>query len=490
MSSLSKEQRQYAQKIESELKSSMRPITIGDASAATGVSMREAKTALDYLIEKYDCRLKITENADLIYDFGSSFHRRGERTWTEWWDSVQAGLWKAFMIFFKIWITITLIVYFIIFLIILITFIIALFVAMSRGGSDSDDSPIDLKGCGGIFNIFGELIQNLFIWNTINNSYHYETDSRGYRYRAYDSRASTLGKLRKGKKGKGFVASVYDFVFGQPRYEIHPLENQQEAAAFLRKNKGIIVKSELVALAGWTAEKAEKFFSEIIVKFNGDSAISENKILYGDFYELTRSKSKEADAEIIYYWNEYEPEYKLTGNKSGRNFWIAFLNAFNLTFAFLILSDVLIDVLPDLQAIPYLHIILGWVPLVFSVIFFLVPMLRAFSLGKKRRRRRLDNIRKRLIGTVFKNRLQSIPLNSFTKMVNEGAKEEKLSEKKVKNMMEEVARDLEGEISIDPNGNILYKFNFLNEEMQEAERLRQKRDSGENLGNILLDSHE
>ena len=57
------------------------------------------------------------------------------------------------------------------------------------------------------------------------------------------------------KTAKSFVASVYDYVFGPGRVELHPLSNQQEAAAYIRTQKGLITVPEIIAL---TAEMIER----------------------------------------------------------------------------------------------------------------------------------------------------------------------------------------------------------------------------------------
>lgn len=465
-----------ADKIESQIKSNRKPFTLNDVVSFSGVAIRDAKEVMDALMAKFDCRLKVTDNGDLIYDFGS-FHRRGERTWGEWWRTFQKSLWNAFVIFFKAWISITLVVYFLVFVVILIALIIG---AMSA--NNDSDSGIDMSGCSGGGSLIGDIFQSIFIWNTMTRSYHYETDARGYSYRVYDAPVSPFAKRQKNKKkkkGKDFVASVYDFVFGPPRVELDPLENQQEVAAFLRKNKGVIVKPELIGLAGWTDKEADDFFSDVLVRFNGDSSISENQILYGDFHELTRSKSDIGEAPIIWYWNEYEPEYKLTGNSIGRNIGVGFMNGFNLIFSLVFIDD------PELL----LQIGLGWVPLIFSLIFFTVPFFRWFTLMPKRRKRRRENIRKRVMRAIFQHRQNSISPNQLTETANAQKKEEKnLSQKEVERMMAELILDLKGDIDYDTNGKVIYKFDMLNAELAEAERLRSERDAGRTLGNVIFDS--
>ncbi|MDX2304707.1 MAG: hypothetical protein NW226_17995 [Microscillaceae bacterium] len=465
--------------LEQRLKKSDRVFTLGDAAAITGFALDEAKETLDALMVKYDCRLKVTENGDLIYDFGKILHPRGERTWAEWWYGTKQWLWKAFMIVFKAWISITLVVYFVLFLVILIAFVVAM---MAKNDDNSSSSDSDFSG---VFIFIGDIFRSIFFWNTVTGSTYYDRDPYGYPYQRYEPRPSSFNKK---KKGKNFVASVYDFVFGPPRVEQSALANQQEVAAYLRKNKGLIVIPEIIGLAGWKADEAEDFFTDVIVRYKGDSKISENNVLYGDFYELARTQTSEADAKVVWYWDEYEPEYKLTGNTAGRNAGVIFMNLFNLFFSLIFLAGANSPELAGDSA--GILIFLGWIPFIFSVLFFGVPLMRYFQIQPLQRKRHLNNIRKRLMKVIYHNASSEVPLSYLEQNVNAQNKgEEKLSRENIEQVMNQLIRDLDGEIDQNERGEIIYRFPRLIEEMQEVARLRNLRESGRNLGNIVFDSH-
>ncbi len=464
-------------KIETRIQGRDRVLTIGDAASIAGTSVNDAKDILTRLLSLYDCRLKITENGDLIYDFGEVLHKRGERTWEEWWFGAKQVLWKAFMVFFKIWISVTLVVYFVIFLIILIAIIIA-----SLSGNSDSDSSSSSDSDGGFFNILGELFRGIFIWNTHTSNTHYVYDNDGYRYREYDSRTSALDK----KGGKDFVASVYDFVFGPERVETTRQDQHRELAQYLRDNKGIVTRSEIIGLAGWRSAEAENFFSESIAKYQGDAQISENKVLYGDFRDFTRTKGVEGKEKVIWYWDEYVPKYNLTGNTFWRNFWIVFMGLFNLSFA---LAFVSMGLQQDMGA--GITVGLGWVPFVFSVIFFLVPIMRYFQIGAFSRKRDLENIRKRLMKAIFSQEEGKVTAEELEKLVNpRESGESNIPRETIDYMMQELIKDLDGEIETTEKGKLIYNFINLQEEKREAILLRQKRDDGRSLGNVVFDSHE
>ncbi|TAE74580.1 MAG: hypothetical protein EAZ85_04305 [Bacteroidetes bacterium] len=342
------------QSLEQKLQQNQLLFTLGDASSITGKPLHEAKQVMTRLIEKYDCSLQITDKGDLIYNFGPVLHQRGEQTWAEWWFGVKNTLWTIFAYILRVGIAVMLVVYFTLFLVVLIAIIIA---ALSGDGDGDGDV--------GFGDVFGDIFKGIFDWNTNTSIIHYSVDNQGYGYREYDSKSSHLPN----KKGKSFTASVYDFVLGPNRVKTTREDNQKEVIAFLRRNKGIITRPEVMGLAGWRGKEADNFFSEIVAKFNGEAQISENAVLYGDFHELVRTKSgTEDDTKIIWYWDEYEAEYKLTGNTFWRNVSIFFMNIFNLFFSMAFMGATLDNI--------WLAIFLGYIPFAFSSLFFIVPLFR------------------------------------------------------------------------------------------------------------------
>lgn len=451
--------------------------TLSDASAITGFSMEEARKALDELMAKYVCRLQVTEQGDLIYDFGRSPLRRGEKTFKEKWQDFTAWLWKVFKFLFKIWITLMLVVYFIIFVFIMI----ALLVASSQGSKGR-------KSSGGL-NIIGAIFRSFFIWNTYTPNTQYVTDKYGYNYREYEPLKSHLADPSKNKKR--FVASIYDFVFGPPRVENQMTENYKEVAAYLRQNNGIITLSELKALAGWTNEEAEKFMADCIIRFNGTAQISPDGVLYAEFPEITRSLNKEDDGKIIFYWNEYEPEYKVTGNTVSRNFGIIFMNIFNLAwsafFAFGDLSELSYESGFDFGTGAAIG--LGWIPLIYSILFFLVPILRYFKILPLKRKRMINNIRKRIIKVIYDTKGKPISADNIIQAANQTAQgEAPLVKDSVTKVMNDLIQDWSGEMEVTPEGKIVYKFPRLEDELEKVLDLRQQQAGKDKFGEVIFDT--
>src|SRR5690606_15403375 len=134
--------------------------------------------------------------------------------------------------------------------------------------------------------------------------------------------------------------------------------------------------------------EAESRLAEYASRFGGELYINNEAVLVGEFYELLNKQSDVLNGgRIVFYEDEVEAPYELTGNKSGRNAAIIGMNSFNLIMAFfltsvfsgasqLALTDKFGDPInTDFLVNPFLNIAFGYFPLVFSVLFFIIPMV-------------------------------------------------------------------------------------------------------------------
>jgi len=472
--------------VERQLQQRHRRFTLTEAAAMTGLAIDEAREALDALLTKYVCRLQVSEYGDLIYNFGERLRRRGIKTFAEHMAELGAWLWKAFTVVYKAWITVTLVVYFVLFLVVLIALVIA---SSARDSSDRRrSSSINVWP-------FLQMFTAIFHWRTVTGTITYEQDRYGYRYRHYQP---TPGILNARKKN--FIAAVYDFVFGPPRATRDPLQNEREVAAYLRQYKGVIVASELSALAGWTLPQAETFLTECVIRFQGDTRVSENAVLYAEFDTITRAVGDVENGEIVYYWDEYEPEYELTGNSAAHNLLIGFMNSVNLLFSVLVLNGTLARLFqPDsgtslataaysLASGQFAMVFLGWLPLIFSTLFFAIPLVRLLRLHGLRQRRHRQNIRKRLFKAIFARQGQPQTLTEVLAAVNANAREETVSPRVLETMLQELSLDMDGDMTVTEAAEAQYAFPRIGRELPEVEQLRRHRRVDTTLGKIIIES--
>jgi hypothetical protein len=456
-----------------------------EAAAMTGLAIDDVRDALEALLDKYVCRLQVSEHGDLIYHFGDTLRRRGAKSLAERLQEVADWLWNIFTVIYKAWITVTLVVYFVIFLVILIAVLIA---ASSRQSDRDRRSPAALIDIGRLLHMFFAI----FHWRTITGTIDYQSDRRGYRYRHYQPQP---GILKSNKKS--FIAAVYDFVFGPPRVALDPFANEKEVAAYLQQHKGIIVPAELIALAGWNFPQAETFLTDCVIRFRGEPKVSDNAVLYGEFDTITRGVGQAEGGNIVHYWDEYEPEHELTGNSSAHNLGIALMNGFNLVGAFLVLRGPLSG-LETLGAgnhisasiLSYqgaIELFLGWLPLIFSSLFFLLPLGRLVKIQALQRQRQVQNIRKRLYKAIFARQGQPQTVSAIVTAINTNASEETLSGQVVEDRMKELTLDLAGDMTVTETAEIQFTFPRITRELHEVQQLRQHRRLENTLGEIIAE---
>jgi len=464
--------------------------TLTEAAAVTGISIDETKDAMNELLNKYVCRLQVTENADLIYNFGPHLFRRGQKTLREIAQTVFDWLWKVFTIIFKAWITITLVVYFVIFLIILIVFL----VAASSGKDGKRRSSVNL---GNVLHIFS----NIFRWRTIIPDITYRKDRWGYPYPQYQPKPAVINE-----KKKSFIAAVYDFVFGPPRVPIDPLSNQKEVAAYLKQQKGVLVTSELNALAGWKLAEAQAFLADCLVRFQGKVDVTENGVVYAEFDQVLRGIGQMEGGSVVHYWDEYEPEQVLNGNLASQNLAITAMNGFNLLLAFFFMTHAASTASfyeMQQQAIftgggvvgmiltafgEHGQLVLGIIPFIFSVLFFMIPLVRWIKISMSRQKRHLNNIRKRLFKAIFMASGKPLTVDQVVNVVNSAESEEKLSPAVVENMFKDLVLDLNGDVNVSEAAQVVYSFPRIASELDEVKILRRQRRLDTNLGQVIADT--
>lgn len=457
--------------------------TLEDAASVTGMPVIETETAIRDLMAKYDAKLKVTENGDLIYDFGPNLSRRHKKTVRERLQEWGVKLWGGFQVFYKLLTSLFLIVYFMV-------FVIMLLVMATR----SDNN----KGIGNALALIARVFISIFEWNTIlglNNRY-YRNDEYGYSYQRYRQRPRILQQPQKSKDPKdekSFVASIYDFIFGPPRVELDPLANNQEVATFLKEQKGLITTSEVQALAGWRREEAENFLTECLAYYDGEAKVTENGTLYGDFNQLIRSQNRTGEEPVVWYWDEYEPKYELTGNSLKRNAIIIGMNAFNLAAASSVMYASGLSEVAEMGGAALWF--LGLIPLVYSISFFLIPALRWLRIRPLKRQQREINIRKRLMRVVFQTydqgqaHIHEIPLSTLTKVANEQrSTEEALDDDTVKRVMEDTLQDLGGEAYVNEAAEVVYRFDRIAQELNDIDTLRDNTRPDSDLGKIIFEA--
>lgn len=402
-----------------------------EAALETGFSIDEINDGFKRLLEVYESRLKADLNTGTVeFIFTYPLVKRGRRTYKELLFEFAN---KAYLIFkkvYKISIGVVLIVYTVVFALLLL----ALMIAASTSDKNNRRSP----NIALLVDIIYTIIRGMQIAYITGDLYEYRYDSSGLRY-----------KVPRREPKKSFINSVYDFVFGPERLKIDDLSNTQEVLAFLQKvSNGKLTAGAISLLSGVSLDVAESKLAEYVGKFKGDLIINNDGTVVAEFPNLQKISSDMLQGKIVYYFDEIEEPYILNGNTSGKNFVIFIMNSFNLFFSYLILNSNIEN--------PWIYFFLGIFPFIFSVLFFLIPLIRIpvnYYLNLKRQK---NIIKKKLFRAIFK-------LNKHASDDEIISNADLLPEEKhfAKDLLNEMVIEYRGEIDIDQNGKPIYKFDKL-----------------------------
>jgi hypothetical protein len=133
---------------------------------------------------------------------------------------------------------------------------------------------------------------------------------------------------------------------------------------------------------------------------------------------------------------------------------------------------------------------LGWIPFVFSLIFFTVPLVRMLGIKRQQREQHKENIRKRLMKVIFKRHKEKISLAELTAVANQWAStEERLSPAVVNTVVQDFILDLRGEAYVnDTDASVYYRFDELDQELSDLEELFGESRNNDKLGNVIFES--
>jgi hypothetical protein len=442
-------------------------LTPQDAATATGITVGEARDALTRLMELYVTRVTADAEGNVLFAFEMPLRRRGTKTAAEKWAEVKGALWSGFKKFFKIWIGLMVIVYFAVMVILLLAIMIA------QSSNDRDNRNRRRGGDDMINGLLRGLMEGLrfAFWTRALSPAGYAVDSYGYRYR----RAAPPG----GAKEKSFIIAIYDLALGPERVARDPLADEQEAAAFLRAERGIITPSEIVGLSGASMEQAEERMADYLVRFNGEPTITDEGAVVGEFESFIGGSSAKADAAITPYWDEYEAPYEHSGNSGGRNTAILAMVAFTMIVGIGLLAGGFnsLRIYGSFFRTGLAHFLLGYIPIAFSLVYFLVSGLRLGVVKKQESARLERNREKKVMRAIFQQRLWRATADQiYFSMVSLGEKE--LKKEQVTEILGRLLPKLQGELELGENGEGIYNFERVRREIEAAERLRARNRTG------------
>ncbi len=383
--------------------------TVADMIAGTGLPKYQVEQAAKAALDEYAGRLKVTESGELLYYFPNGMRstlRGAVPSLKRFWKAFRSSAARVLTFLFKIWIVGMLVGYFVGFVAIMVLAIVASIAVSLSGRGDSRDSGRD-RGGGG----FGGMYIMLQLFDLILRMWFWSSILKGPRKKPQ-------------KDGRAFYKSVFGFAFG----EGDPNQGWDEAErkyiiSYICAHKGVLTLEELMGLTGRDMDAANALLNRLLLEYEGEPGVTDDGTVVYSFPELMRTS--EAAQKGIGPVPVLNPATKrvipFSANKPRTNGWIIFFNAFNLAFGSYFLGISLAQgtaalaktgpflysfvgnflLRAGISPVPLLEVVLGIIPVAFSVVFFLVPLVRKIRLGRKNDALREESLRRRVMAQVL-----------------------------------------------------------------------------------------
>jgi hypothetical protein len=432
--------------------------TVGDVVARSGLPSDDVRAGLKALLETHRGHLAVADSGELIYEFDPRLIERGSEPFVARAKrAVTGAITKAF----KAWIVVMLVVYFIVFVVLVIAAIFA-----SQRGHDSRG------GWGGRRGGHGHVHFNPFLWYWIwGPRWYIGRPYYGHRWER------TLGREDR----VPFYKKVFAFVFGPDRPKPTRRQLDRSLLRLIRARKGVLSTAELMQHTGTTFREAEDEMGRLLGAYDGEAMVTpDGELVYAFPGVMTTVQEERRLREPNPAWLRLEHPLELTGNTSGANAVVIGMNSFTLLAS----ATAPWFIFPRLGiggTAAFVGLVL--VPVVFSVLFFAGPLIRMAGVRLENRRRRARNVRRVLLGLVYRRALEggTLSLEEARAFVASRLDGEPVSAQRIDRLLEELSADLDAEVSVADDGQVSYGFSAIRKQVaasasaREALRLDERR---------------
>lgn len=242
--------------------------TQNEMVVATGLSKDWVELAVRALLKDYPAHLEADEQHQLVYEFDFTPQQVQAFSFRKFFNTILNGIWKGFMLFFKVWTLLMYMTYILVNVIILLVFLIVINLLAIFNGGDG----IGLPGAAenGLTASLGVLIDiNLLL-------------------------AGIHGLSSK----ESFLHKMFSYLFGETKTKVDDLLIEKHLLRFISQNQGKIVVAEIVKLTGWGVRQAQEEAAQLMANYNGDVFVTDEGVIVYQFDDL------ENDARVLKFLEE------------------------------------------------------------------------------------------------------------------------------------------------------------------------------------------
>lgn len=483
-------------KIVSALRKRKLEATVTDLVATTGLPNYQVQQTMNSVADEYQGQMRVTESGEILYYFPTGMRSRYRGfgpAFKRFFRGFLSTSAKVLSFAFKIWIMVMLIGYFVIFVGLLLLAMLASIAGSAATNSQGRSRGRDGLGFGGFFIVTRVIQIFIELW-------------------LYSSLTKGQGQARR-RRGRPLHKSVFSYVFGEgdPNPDWETVQ-KKAIIKYIQGNKGIVTVDEIVCLTGLDHNRSQELLNGYLVEFEGEPDVTQEGTLYYRFTELMKSRDLPSEPQVRSA--PVRALYQFSGNKRSTNRWLSFFNSFNLVFGayflyyglfvyggslplvmpksgagfggFYLMTSILSSRYLGLDPAVVLPIALGLIPVAFSVLFFVIPLVRRSREKAKNREIKQSNFRRRIVDRILQNPLYVDPM----KFEPVGAEEtvegwEAFREESLKSFAAVKHADVE-DIG---DGHFLYKFPEVEREQKDIARLRSSIDVKDfDIGKTIYDS--
>ncbi len=449
--------------------------TVGDVVSNAGLPRNEVEATLKGLLETHEGHLEVSDSGELVYLFDRKLIRR-HRVST--FERLQKGTAKFLRAAFKAWIVIMLVVYFVVFVALVIAAIVAM---MSRGGDRRSGGSWGRVGGGhrghGHFH-FPSFWLWYYIWTP-----HWRLGRPYYGHRW----EQTLEKDTR----PPFYKKVFAFVFGPDRPKPTQKQLDRSTIRLIRARNGVLTTAELMEHNALLRPEAEEEMGRLLGSYAGEPTVSRSGELVYTFPELMMSAHGRVTAkEPNPAWLRLEHLLELTGNEKKHDVLIAGMNGFNLLAG----ATAPWFIFPQLgMGGPAAFVGLVLIPVIFSALFFGVPLVRTASVRRENKRRKARNVRRLVLGMVYREALtglgSSLTVEGALSYVRRRIRDQPLDPSEVEAALQSLAAEFDADVSSAEDGVLAFNFPAIRREFVASETIRRKLSlEDRELGDVVYSS--